>query len=193
MNRQQRLQKHTTKHGVQGSIVKWRSILTVKKEELDLALEKGINIIGWEYERISPTQLRFLSEPNLVVDSGVQNSLDRNFGLPAGGTVITMGVDNGASNPVAGTTNSTAGSTSRRLVTFDSTPVRTGLQMSCIGVFTQATVNFIMKRLFLSTASAGTTDSADDLYAMTNVFTMDLTSFTTWSQTFEALVNGTGS
>lgn len=132
---------------------------------------------------------------NLVVDVGIQRSLDRLFnrnGPP--GPVITIGIDNGASNPTSATTSSTTGSTSRRLVALVNLS-RTGNVISCEGTFTQANANFIYKRLFLSAAAAGTTDAAGDLYSMTNAFTHDNVTgapFSTWSQTYQATVTGVG-
>lgn len=171
---------------------RWRSVLRVPSDELtDRWLD---SVDGWEVEQVDEGVVYFLPKKNLVVNTGVNRSLDRLFAISGPpGAVITMGVDDGASNPVAGTTDSTSGSTNRRLVSFDSTPTRSSQTVSASGTFTQATVSFVMKRLFLSAAAAGTTDSSGDLVAMTNVFTMDLTSFSSWSQTFTAEYTGSGS
>lgn len=185
--------------GTDSRKVTWAGVASFKKKELDAAIKSGwlrraAQEWGHKVERISPTEVRFSPKVNLVVDSGVQRSLDKLVGRNGPpGNVITMGVDNGAANPVAGTTSSTAGSTSRRLVSFDSTPTRTANVLSILGTFTQANVAFAMKRLFLSAAAAGTADAAGDLYSMTNVFTIDFTSFATWSLTFTATVTGAGS
>lgn len=153
---------------------------------------------GWNIataNRVGDQQIVvFDAKKNLVVDSGVHRSLDRLFGIggpPA--AVATMGVDDGTANPVAATDDSTSGSTNRRLVAFDATPTRASKTVSADGTFTNSTVSFTMKRLFLSAAAAGTTDSAGDLVAMTNVFTMDLSGFSTWSQTFTTEYTGAGS
>lgn len=133
------------------------------------------------------------TKKNLVVDTGVTRALDKLFGLngpPA--ALITIGVDDGASNPVAGTTNSTAGSTNRRLVAFASNS-RAAKVVTNSGAFTQANANFVHKRLFLSAAAAGTTDAANDLAAMTNVFTLDFTGFSSFSQTYTTTYTGAGS
>lgn len=190
--------RHVMKHGAQGAIVKWRGSLSVDPGELQKALKEGWavdGIEGWETEvDIESGKVLLLPKPNLVVNSGIHISLDRLFSISGPPTQVrSMGVDDGASNPVAGTTSSSAGSTNRRIILFDSTPTRASQVVSALGTYTQANVSFIMKRLFLSKAAAGTTDAAGDLYAMTNVFTMDLSPFTTWSQTFTAEVTGTGS
>lgn len=178
--------------GNAGTAVVWEATLQVDPTELR---EKTLSLEGWDHTVNYETgMIHLLPKKNLVVDSGIQRSLDKLVGRNGPPTnVITMGVDDGASNPVAGTTNSTAGSTNRRLVSFDATPGRTGQVLSILGTFTQANVSFVMKRLFLSAAAAGTTDGAGDLYSMTNVFTIDFTAFATWSLTFTATVSGVGS
>lgn len=179
-----------------GSRCRWRGALHVDAGELDRAVADGWardGLDGWTADRVADTgTVLLLPVPNLVVNVGVNRGLDRLFGVGVG-PLTTMGVDDGASGPVAGTTSSSAGSANRRLVTFDAAPSRTGQTMSVSGTFTQASVSFVMRRLFLSAAAAGTTDAAGDLYAMTEPFTIDLTPFSTWSQTFEALVTGSGS
>ena len=178
----------------------WRGKLTVPIDEwlryMYEFLRDGLE--GWDIQSQSLTtdiaEIIFLPKKNLVVNSGVNRSLDRLFAISGPpGAAITMGVDDGASNPVAGTNDSTSGSTNRRLVAFDSTPTRSAQTVSADGTFTDSTVSFVMKRLFLSAASAGTTDASGDLVAMTNVFTMDLSPFTSWSQTFTTEYTGAGS
>lgn len=112
-------------------------------------------------------------------------------GPPA--AVATMGVDDGTTNPVAGTSQSTPTSTNRRLIAFDSTATYASPTVTAAGTYTQANANFVHKRLFLSNNAAGTTDAAATLYAMTNVFTVDLTAFSTFSVTYTATTTGTGS
>lgn len=183
--------------GTHDSLVRWRAALEVDPAELDQAVRDGWHhdgIDGWSADRVGHTgRVLLLPKPNLVVDSGVHRSLDRLFNLGAASQLRTVGVDDGSANPTAGTSSSTAGSTNRRLVTFDSTPTRSGKTVTAAGTFTNANVAFVMKRLFLSAATAGTTDAAGDLYGMTNVFTIDLTPFSSWSQTFSAEVTGSGS
>lgn len=177
--------------GKNGTAVVWEATLKVDPAELR---ENHPTIEGWDYKIFEATgEIHLLPKKNLVVDSGIQRSLDRLVGRNGPpGVVQTMGVDDGASNPVAGTTSSSAGSSNRRLVSF-ATPGRTGNVLSMDGTFTQANVSFVMKRLFLSAAAAGTTDSAGDLYSMTDAFSIDFTSFSTWSITFTATVTGVGS
>lgn len=176
----------------------WTARLIVDRGEFERIgwefLRDGV--VGWEAreERIGDlVQVRFAPKPNLVVDTGVTRSLDKLFGIggpPA--ALATIGVDDGASNPVAGTTNSTAGSSNRRLVSFG-TPSRAAKVVTASGTFTNSNSNFVHKRLFLSAAAAGTTDAAGDLAAMTNVFTIDLTGFSSFSQTYSATYTGAGS
>lgn len=151
-------------------------------------------------------------KPNLVVDSGVYISLERLAGINGPPSqLVRMGMDDGASNPVAGTEDSDTGSTNRTLAPFDSTPTRgtggTAKQLTFVRTFTDPAgtspdslgrVGFVMKRLFLSNHGSNitnttTADDAGSLYAMTNVFTIDFTSQSSWSATFSALVNGSGS
>lgn len=201
--------------GKSKSRVRWHGLLDVDPTELDRAIADGWlrdGIVGWrtvvgptprarrrfpwrsDTVPVGPGQVLFIPKPNLVVTSGVERTQRRIAGIGGPpGPLLTVGLDDGASNPVAGTSSSSAGSTNRRLVAFDSTPVLNGLVMSYVGTVTNATVSFVMKRLFLSAAAAGTTDSAGDLYAMTNVFTMDLGGFSTFSQTFTAEATGSGS
>jgi hypothetical protein len=73
------------------------------------------------------------------------------------------------------------------------TPTRSSKTVSASGTFTKANSNFVHKRLFLSAAAAGTTDSAGDLAAMTSVFTIDLTPFSDFSQVYTAQYTGAGS
>lgn len=184
--------------------VSWTGALRVKPQELRALYRRGSIedcIRGWETSVEPKTGLvRLLPKPNLVVNVGFQFAMDLNFNISARQAVRTMGVDNGTTNPTATSVSSTSGggtdtgSTSRRLVAFDATfPSRSASVMSAAGTLTQATVAFTMKRLFLSRAAAGTTDAANDLYSMTNVFTIDLSAFSTWSQTFTATVTGSGS
>ena len=139
----------------------------------------------------------FLPKKNLVVNSGLQTSLDRllNIGGPPG-ALVRMGVDNGVSNPVAGDTQS--GANTKTLLAFDSTPTRASQTVTSIRTFTNSNVNFIMKRLFLSRHTADITnstsaDTAGTLYSMTNVFTIDFTGISSWSLVFSATVTATGS
>lgn len=191
------INRHMSAGGSQVSNV-WKGSLTVEKSEWHKMYREFTSdgLIGWNIHTVEDNgdTVRVLYAPkkNLVVDSGVQNGLDRVYGL-GGAPLITMGVDDGASNPNSSTSSSTAGSSNRRLVTFDNTPVRTTNTVSSEGTFTNSNVNFVMKRLFLSKAAAGTTDSAGDLYAMTDVFAIDLSPFSSWSQTFEATTTGSGS
>ncbi len=152
---------------------------------------------GWTacYDKAN---LRVTLKPkkNLVVDSGVQRSLDRLFAINGPpGALVRMGVDNGASNPVAGTTQS--GANTKTLLAFDATPSRTANVVTAARTFTNSNVNFIMKRLFLSAHTADITnstsaDTAGTLYSMTNVFTIDFTGITSWSLVFSATVTGAG-
>lgn len=205
--------------GIQHQLVKWKADQVVLAHELRApagqewlrrsetdwgegpltvryALRNAQQVFGSSMpEMVEVAIVSFPPKSNLVVDVGVQRSLDRLFnrnGPP--GPVITIGIDNGASNPVAGTTSSTAGSTSRRLVALVNL-TRTGNVISAEGTFTNVNANFIYKRLFFSAAAAGTTDAAGDLYSMTNAFTHDNVTgapFSTWSETFQGTVTGVG-
>lgn len=184
--------------GEHASTVNWTASLKLRPSELREARRRGWlrrGLKGWTVDVDAKAGVvTFRPKPNLVVDAGVQRALDRLFnrnGPPS--AVITMGVDDGTTNPVAGSTSSSASSTARRLVAFDATPGRTGNVISCQGTFTNGNVSFVMKRLFLSAAAAGTSDAAGDLYSMTNVFTIDLTAFSVWTMVFTATVTGTGS
>lgn len=176
----------------------WTGELTVPPGELKAALDAGWTIDGWDIERAADGKLVLLEKPNLVVNAGVNVALDRLFGITAS-AALTIGVDNGTTNPVAASVSSTAGggadsgSSSRRIVALDSTASRAAQVVTAIGTFSNSTVAFAMKRLFLSKAAAGTTDASGDLIAMTNVFVIDLTAFSSWSQTFTATLTGAGS
>jgi len=174
----------------------WSHTLKVDPGEWQKLRKDYLATCGWDEanEELQGDQMIVtMRKKNLVVDSGVTNSLDFQFGIGTPSAALTVGVDDGVSNPVAGTTNSTAGSTNRRLVAFDSTPTRASLVVSASGTFTQANVSFVIKRLFLSRATAGTTDSAGDLIAMTDVFTHDNTPFTAWDATYTLEYTGAGS
>ncbi len=191
---------HELKIGNAGIKNKWTGLFKADQYEIEKAIKGGWHkdaIKGWNVKWIRNGELILLPKPNLTVNSGIQNILDRAFSIGGPPTAIqTIGVDNGTSNPVAGDTNSTAGSSSRRLVAFDSTATRSSQTVSASGTFTNSNVTFIMKRLFLSKAAAGTTDSAGDLIAMTNVFTLDFITgspFSSFSQTFTSQLVGVGS
>ena len=194
----------TLDSGKYNSAVRYKSEINVPKKELaDLVNNKTkreINSMfkGWNTSiDLNYGIISLMSKPNLVVDSGVQSALRRNFGVTGfGGAVVRMGVDNGATNPVAGTTQS--GANTKTLLAFDSTPTIVGNVITTIRTFTNLNVNFVMKRLLLSYHTADltnttTADTAGTLYGMTNVFTIDLTAFSSWSQTFTATVTGSGS
>jgi len=150
---------------------------------------------GWDLQ-LEEGQFVLLPKPNLVVDSGVQRALDRLFAINSTpGALLRLGVDNGASNPVAGTTQS--GANTKTLLTFDSTPTRSSNVVTATRTFTNSNVNFAMKRLFLSAntvdiTNSTTADTAGTLYSMTNVFTIDFTGLTSWSAVFAATVTGVG-
>lgn len=216
---------HPLDAGKANSWVRWSAVGRLPSDDLRAALragllaERSINALhrmrdrvqiargapriihGWNYEvRPVDGQIILHPKPNLVVKAGVQNMLDRWVGRNGPPTAMrSMGVDNGTTNPVAESDDSTTGSgadtgsSNRRIVLFDATPSRSGELLSMLGTYSQATVAFVMKRLFLSIAAAGTTDANGDLMAMTNVFTVDYTGFSTWSQTFTATVTGAGS
>lgn len=194
-------QAHILKHGVLGTFLKWRGVAYVPADELAQRVKEGWldSIKGWKVTAdLNTGRLDFEFKRNLVVNAGVNVALDRLFGITAS-AALTMGVDNGTTNPTATSVSSTAGggtdtgSSSRRIINLDSGASRASQVVSAIGTFTQANVAFAMKRLFLSKAAAGTTDASGDLIAMTNVFTIDLTAFSTWSQTFTAQLTGAGS
>lgn len=185
---------HPADAGKEASLVRWTGVATLPPRELDRvdADDRWDEIIqGWRWERTGDDRILLLPKPNLVTTSGVQRSLRRLFaisGPPA--AVDSMGVDNGTTAPVAGTGNSGGTSTARTIRAFDATPTEpTTTQVQALGTYTNATVAFVMKRLFLS---AGTADAAGSLQAMTGVFTIDFTGFSSWSQTFAALYNGAG-
>ena len=175
--------------------VRWTGTLTVDPTELDRALAAGWahdGIDGWEIEPTEPGTVLFMAKPNLVVNSGIDRSLDRTFNLSGTtGEVDSIGVDNGTSNPTATTSQSADGSsTARTIIAMSPAASRSGQQVSCGGTFTNSNVSFVMKRLFLNDT---TTDAAGNLYSMTNVFTIDMTSFSSWAQSFSPTVSGTGS
>lgn len=178
--------------GQHKSNVNWSGRIYLPEDQIKKAID---NIEGWDVRPVEDG-LILIPLPNLVVDSGVQRSLDRVFGINGPPTALVReGVDNGASNPVAGTTQS--GAATKTLLLFDSTPTRTANVVTAVRTFTNANVNFIMKRLFLSAhtadiTNATTADTAGTLYSMTNVFTIDFTGITTWTAVFSATVTGVG-
>ncbi len=201
--------------GHDGASVTWSGLLHVPDStDLKRIFARGL-IDGWDVERSGDGAI-LLPMKNLVVNAGVQRSLDKLFGItgtPAipAGNVVRMGVDNGsgATNPAAGSLSSDAGggsdtgSSSQTLRTFDGTPTRTNNVVTSLGTFNDTTtagigaVGFIMKRLFLSAHTANITnttsaDAASTLYSMTNLFTIDFTGISTWSLIFSATVTGAG-
>lgn len=191
---------HPTDVGKEESSVWWTGEATFDPGELERALRDGWAhdaVDGWAVENPEPGKLLFLAKPNLVVNTGINRSLDRTFGLTNvdAQTVIidSIGVDNGTVNPTATTALSADGnSTSRTIILFSSVS-RTAQVVTAQGTFTNSNVAFIMKRLFLNKT---TTDASGNLYSMTNVFTLDFVTgspFTSWSQAFTATVTGTGS
>lgn len=182
--------------------VQWSGSLVVPDlTEWERALRDGFiqdGIEGWDARITGEGRLALAPIPNLVTNSGINMRLDRLFAIGGPPAAVTkMGVDNGASNPVAGTDASGASNT-KTIIGFDATATRSAQVVSAVGTFTNSTVNFTMKRLFLSNnastlTNSTTADTAGSLHSMTNVFTLDLSAFSTWSQTFTAQVTGTGS
>jgi hypothetical protein len=182
--------------GKASSAVRWFGIGRVDPGELDRELRRG-----WAQECVSGWDLVvdralgsiiLLPKPNLTTNSGVDRIAQRlaSIGGPAA-AMDSMGVDNGTTNPGASTDRSADGfSTLRTILAFDSTATYSRPVLSCVRTYTNSTVAFPMKRLFLS---AGTGDAAGTLVSMTNVFTVDLTAFSSWSQTFTAQMTFTGS
>jgi len=186
--------------GEHGTVLWTGELLVPDQREFLAAVRDGFlvdGIVGWTPTVVGEGRVHLAPKPNLVTNSGINMRLDRLFaigGPPA--AVGKMGVDTGASNPTAATDSS--GANTKTIIAFDSTPTRASQVVSCVGTFDQTEVNFTMKRLFLSnTASVltntTTADTAGSLHSMTNVFTLDLSAFTTWAQTFTATVTGTGS
>lgn len=177
--------------GEHKSNVNWTVHATIPENE-----KHKVIIEGWDVTEVEGG-LMLLPKPNLVVDSGVQRALDRLFAINSTpGALLRLGVDNGASAPVAGTTQSGAANT-KTLLTFDSTPTRTANVVTAVRTFTNSNVNFAMKRLFLSAhtadiTNATTADTAGTLYSMTAVFTIDFTGLTSWSAVLAATVTGVG-
>ena len=192
---------HPTDAGKEGSAVWWTGEATFDPGELERALAAGWAhdaVDGWDVTNPEPGKLLFGAKPNLVVNSGINRSMDRTFGLTnidAQTVVIdSIGVDNGTVNPTATTALSADGnSTNRTIIAMSPATTRTAQVVTCQGTFNQGNVSFIMKRLFLNKTTA---DSSGNLYSMTNVFTLDFITgspFSTWSQAFSATVTGTGS
>ena len=205
--------------GHDNAVVHWSGLVVAHPKTVDRILREGM-IEGWDLARVDLNKgrrgsyLYLLPKPNLVVNPGVQRSLDKLFGItgtpsiPAG-NVVRMGVDNGTTNPVAASRSSDqgsgadTGSSSQTLAAFDSTPTRSSNVVTSVRTFNDTTtggigaVGFIMKRLFLSAHTANITnttsaDTQDTLYSMTNVFTIDFTSIATWSLVISATVTGAG-
>ncbi len=176
--------------GNHASNVHWRGVVTIPRFDRKKAIIEGWNVTETRDGFI------LLPKPNLVVDSGVQAALDRLFSINGPpGAVVRLGMDNSASNPVAGTTQS--GANTKTLLTFDSTATRSSNIVTATRTFTNSNVNFIMKRLFLSRHTADITnstsaDTAGTLYSMTLPFTIDFTGIATWSAVFAATVTGAG-
>lgn len=198
---------HPVDAGKECSRVWWNGLLRVDPGELARALRDGWlhdAVAGWQTTVDERSGLvRFADKPNLVVDTGVTRVQNLAWGIGGVSQVVNaMGVDNGTSNPVAGTTSvaSDGTATSCRIQAFDATATQTSKVVSQTATFTQAGVAFVMKRLSLSFIATGSlpvtaTGSvpANSLHSMTNVFTIDLTAFSSWSQAFTATVTGTGS
>lgn len=186
------------------STVRWASELVVPDlGEFARAIKDGWlhdGIEGWDARIVGPGRVRFDPIPNLVTTSGIDIRSRRLAAVGGPPAALTkMGVDAADItnvDPTAGTSSS--GTNKKTIIAFDSTPTYASPVMTYLGTYTQANVNFIMKRLFLTNTAATLTNSAtaDDalsLHSMTNRFTIDLTTFATWSQTFSATVTGTGS
>ena len=201
-------QKYDT--GKKTSNVNWKGVVALSERDLNRVMKRpGEFIDGWGVEE-SAGSLILLPKPNLVVNVGVQRSLDRLFAINSTPAALTrIGVDNGTTNPVAASLSSDAGSgadtgsSTQTLRTFDSTPTRTNQVVTASGTFNDPTtggigaVSYAMKRLFLSAHTANITnttsaDASDSLYSMTNVFTVDFTGIATWSAVFAATVTGIG-
>lgn len=184
--------------GKANASVWWQAWLTVDAHELDRALRAGWardGVDGWRVERRAPGQVLLLPKPNLVVSSGVRRGLHKTFGITTVDAqtlfVDSIGVDNGTGTPTSTTALSGDGtSTSRTIIAMSPAATETSNVVSVGGTFTQATVSFVMKRLFLNRS---TTDATGNLHSMTNPFTIDLTGFSSWSQAFTATITGTGS
>ncbi len=190
--------------GGEHGTVQWSGRLAVPDlHEWERALKDGFlqdGIDGWDAQVVAPGELLLLPKPNLVVNTGINMRLDRLFainGPPA--AVAKMGIDAAdVTNVDPTSTTSSSGTNKKTIIAFDATATRTAQVLTAVGTYTQANVNFIMKRLFLSNTAAtltnsATADDANSLHSMTNRFTIDLTSFATWSQTFSGAVTGTGS
>ncbi len=198
-------QSHKT--GLHASMVHWNGVLTADPAELRKLVTPSRRAKQSRWVRQASRhwnldidaergEVRFLNKPNLVVNAGVQRSLDKLFGLSGPpGNLVRMGVDNSASAPTASDTQ--AGGSTKTLLAFDALPTRTAQTVTAIRTFTNSNVNFAMRRLFLSAhtadiTNATTADTAGTLYSMTAVFTIDFTSLSSWTIVFSATVTGVG-
>lgn len=187
--------------GGEHGTVQWTGRLVVPDlTEFERALRDGFlqdGIDGWTPSVLAPGEVLLAPKPNLVTNSGINMRLDRLFAIGGPPAAVTkMGVDNGSTNPTATTDQS--GANTKTIVNFDSAATRANQVVSANGTFTQANVSFTMRRLFMSNTAttltnSTTADPAGSLHSMTNVFTLDLSAFSTWSQTFTAQVTGSGS
>lgn len=166
------------------------------------------------------TRIRLLPLHNLVVNNGITRL--QNLGWGIGGVTQVMnciGVDNGTGIPSAADLKvgavpvGDATTTAARIQAFDAAATQSAQVVSQTATFTQAGVGFVMKHLSISfiapgslpisyngtPAVAGTNAGvlaavpAASLHSCTAPFTIDLTSFATWSAAFTATVTGTGS
>lgn len=192
--------------------VEWSGFASMAPEDVNRIIANPSKYLeGWV---ATPALGGIILSPklNLVIDDGVKTSLSRLFAINGTPAAITrIGVDNGTTNPTATSTSSDlgggsdTGSSTQTLRTFNSTP--TGATstkvVTSLGTFNDPTtggigsVGFVMKRLFLSRHLSNVTnttsaDAATTLYSMTNVFTIDFTSISTWNIVFSATVTGAG-
>lgn len=191
---------HPSDLGKENSTVRWTGTTLIDPYELQRAMKDGWHIDGlqgWDIDMSQAAKGRvlLLPKPNLVVNSGVKRRQHRTFGITTVDAqtvfVDSIGVDNGTVNPSATTSQSADGnSTARTIIAMNPAATESNLIVSCGGTFTNANVSFVMKRLFLNRSTA---DAAGNLHSMTNVFTIDLTAFSSWQQAFTATVTGTGS
>lgn len=90
---------------------------------------------------------------SIITDQGLEDSLDMTFGITAQDAVDAMGVsDFGGINA---TTTSIAAASNKEVNVFDSTPTRSGQEVTCVATFGTSEANFNITDITLHNDGVG--------------------------------------
>lgn len=185
--------KHT-KLALSGLLI---ATIKVDPSEFDKIAVGGVDVRDWQPRR----GLMVVSRKNAFVNIGLNNALDRTFGLASPGAPSHIGLSDDGTAVTATTTllDPTPSGLSPAIKAISPAASRSSQTVTAGATFTQADVNFIIRKVGLLN---GATDAGTGLYDViggsgsapyNQPFTIDLTGTTSFSLTMQIQVTASAS